>query len=234
MNKFFKCSYIIFLFSSVTNFANAQATYQSEKELKNKGDGLFAAANYSEAYSIYSQLVIRNPKDADYNYHLGVCIIYSAADKEQAIPFLELAAVNSDIEKEVFYYLGKAYLLTYRFENAITQFKIYKEKGSSKNVEKFQVDRQIEMCKNGTNMVRNISDWIVTDKKEIAAKNFFLAYQVPPDVGKLLMKPNEEKYKSSIDIKKMRSLSFTFQKKIIRFIFRAMEKQKSTEKIFIA
>jgi len=188
---------------SFVRVANAQeATYQSDKELEKQADRLFEEEKFVEAYPIYSKLVIRAKKDIEFNYRLGVCAIYAVADKEQAIPFLELAITNPEVVKEAHYYLGKAYLLSYRFEDAIKQFNTYKETGSAKNIEKFQVDEQIKMCKNGTKLVRNITDWVVVDKKELNIKDFFLAYEISPEDGKLLIKPSEETFKTPIDIKK--------------------------------
>jgi hypothetical protein len=176
--------------------------FQTEKELVRQGEILFKEEKFTEAYPFYSQLVIRSPQDPQYNYHLGVCTIFSVANKEEAIPFLENVVSNSGIENEVHYYLGKAYLLSYRFEEAANEFKKYKKNAPAKNMEKYQVDRQIEMCNNGRKLVRNISDWVVADKKELSSKDFFLAYDLSTIGGKLLIKPNEEKFKTAFDLKK--------------------------------
>jgi len=203
MNKSFKFSHIAFIFVlCCVRISIAQTAFQTDKDLIKQGDKLFKEEKFVEAYPIYSQLVIRTPQDPQYNYRLGVCTIFSVANKELAVPFLENAMTSSEVEQEVHYYLGKAYLLSYRFEEAAKQFKRYREVASPKNIEKYQIDQQIEMCANGVKLVRNIADWVVVEKKELNSKDFFLAYDLSTIGGKLLIKPNEEKFKTALDLKK--------------------------------
>jgi hypothetical protein len=198
--QIFRFISILFL-SCSAHVVYAQATFQSDKELKKIGDNLFNEGNYLDGYTQYSQLVMRNPRNPEYNYAFGVCAIYAAPDKEQAIPFLELAATSSEVSRDVLFYLGKAYMLTYRFEDAIAKFEEFKQVTSPKNLQKFEVETHIKMCNNGSHLVRNISDWVVVDKKELNKKDFFLAYEVPTQEGKFLIKPNDETFKTPIDLK---------------------------------
>ncbi len=203
MSKSLRFIYLPFLLIVlISGVVKAQATFQSDKELKKQAEKLFDEGKFVEAYPIYSQLLIRSPKNYDYNYRLGVCTLFSVSDKEQAIPFLEFAVNSPEVEKEVTFYLGKAYLLSYRFEDAIVKFNAYKQKASPKDIQKLEVDMQIEMCKNGTKLIRNITDWVIVDKKELSENNFFLSYELAPEVGKLLVKPNDASFKSELDIKK--------------------------------
>ncbi len=219
MNKSFKFFYFTFFFIlCFVRISIAQTAFQTDKELIKQGDKLFKEEKFVEAYPIYSQLVIRTPHDLQYNYRLGVCTIFSIANKELAVPFLENAMNSSEVENEVHYYLGKAYLLSYRFEEAAKQFKLYKETAPQKNIEKYQVDQQITMCINGGKLVRNIADWVVVEKKELNSKDFFLAYDLSTIGGKLLIKPNEEKFKTPLDLKKKEE-SIIFLSKDNRQIF---------------
>ena len=201
MNSFVYRFFCTLLFSCSFYAVSAQASFQSDKELKKVGDNFFNEGKYTEAYTYYSQLVIRNPRNLEYNYLFGVCAIYAAADKEQAVPYLELAANSSEVNKDALFYLGRAYMLTYRFEEAIAKFEQFKKVASPKILPKFDVDTYIQMCRNGSRLIRNISDWVVVDKKELEHKNFFLAYEVPSDEGKFLIKPNDETFTTPLDIK---------------------------------
>src|SRR6476661_3155465 len=66
----------------------------SPKELKKEADQLFENEEYSKAYKLYSQLVANFPKDPEYNYRLGVCMIYSEPDKKKCLPYLKQAVAN--------------------------------------------------------------------------------------------------------------------------------------------
>lgn len=175
---------------------NAQTT----DELKKQAEKLFKDENYDEAYKFYSQLVSNFPKDPDYNYHLGVCMIYSEADKTKCLPYLKLAAANpNDAPKEVLFYLGKAYHINYRFDEAIRNYNEFKKTAASSLQKKLQVDREIRACTNGKKLLTNISDLSVLSKKELAKADYFRSYDLKK-MGKLLVKPDE--FKTSADKKK--------------------------------
>ncbi len=121
--------YILFsIFLLVTlRKAEGQNVFSSEDDLKKQANKLFDDEEFAKAYPLFSQLLSLYPKDAQYNYKFGTCLLYSAGDKEKAIPYIDYAAKrqNQDVDKEVFFYLGKAYHLNYRFEDAIRMYKKY-------------------------------------------------------------------------------------------------------------
>ncbi|MDQ3048732.1 MAG: hypothetical protein M3R27_14375, partial [Bacteroidota bacterium] len=193
---------LLFFLLIFTASAKAQSTFASEEELKAQALKLFDEDEFEEAYPLYSQLASLYPKDPNYNYRLGVCMLYASDDKEKPIPFLEFASKKPDVEKEVFFYLAKAYHLNYRFDDAIRQYQEYEKVASASKSEKLQVERQMEMCRNGKKLLRNLTDLIVIEKKEMSRTDFFRSYDISDIGGKLLVKPDEEVFKSSIDKKK--------------------------------
>jgi hypothetical protein len=193
---------LLILGSFITSRLTAQTAFGSEAELKAQAAKLFDDDQFEEAYPLYAQLTSLYNKNPDYNFRLGVCMLYASEDKEKPIPFLELAAKYSDVDKEVFFYLAKAYHLNYRFDDAIKQYQAYQKVASGPKAEKLQVARQIEMCKNGKRLLRNISDLIVIDKKEMSRTDFFRSYDISAIGGKLLAKPDEDAFKTPIDKKK--------------------------------
>jgi len=180
----------------------AQSTFATEDELKKQAAVLFENEQFEEAYPLYSQLVSLYQKDVNYNYRLGVCMLYASDDKEKPIAFLEFASNKPEVEKEVLFYLARAYHLNYRFDDAIKKYNEYKKVASAAKAEKLMVERQIEMCKNGKKLLRNITDLLVLDKKEMSKADFYRAYDISEIGGKLLVKPDEPAFKSSIDKKK--------------------------------
>ncbi|MBK7183655.1 MAG: PD40 domain-containing protein [Bacteroidetes bacterium] len=129
-------------------------------------------------------------------------MLYASDDKEKPIPFLEFAAKNSEVEKEVLFYLARAYHLNYRFDDAIKVYNDYKRVASGAKAEKLMVERQIEMCKNGKKLLRNITDLVVIDKKEMSRNEFYRSYDISDIGGKLLVKPDEPAFKTPVDKKK--------------------------------
>ncbi|MBL7888461.1 MAG: PD40 domain-containing protein [Bacteroidia bacterium] len=180
----------------------AQNSFASEEELKTQAAKLFDEDQFEEAYPLYSQLVSLYQKDVNYNFRLGVCMLYASDDKEKPIAFLEFAAKSPEAEKEVQFYLARAYHLNYRFDDAIKKYNEYKKVASAAKAEKLMVDRQIEMCKNGKKLLRNITDLVVIDKKEMSRQEFYRSYDISDIGGKLLVKPDEPAFKTSVDKKK--------------------------------
>lgn len=185
-----------------TRFASAQTTFGSEEELKAQASKLFDEDEFEEAYPLYSQLTSIYPKDPNFNYRLGVCMLYASDDKEKPIAFLEFAVNKPDVEKEAIFYLAKAYHLNYRFDDAIREYTKYQNVASSAKAEKLMVERQIEMCKSGKKLLRNLTDLVVIEKKEMSRTDFYRSYDISGIGGKLLVKPDEESFKSALDKKK--------------------------------
>ncbi|MBL0329163.1 MAG: PD40 domain-containing protein [Bacteroidetes bacterium] len=193
---------LLITFAFCTRIASAQTTFGSEEELKAQALKLFDEDEFEEAYPLYSQLTSIYPKDPDFNYRLGVCMLYASDDKEKPIAFLEFASNKPEVEKEVFFYLAKAYHLNYRFDDAIKEYTKYKDVASSAKAEKLMVDRQIEMCRSGKKLLRNLTDLVVIEKKEMSRTDFYRSYDISGIGGKLLAKPDEEAFKTALDKKK--------------------------------
>jgi hypothetical protein len=187
-----------FLLAGISVQAQTNAT--SEEEVKKNAAAFFDKGDYPAAFPLYSQLLATYPKDPNYNYRFGVCMLYANADKDKALPFLEKASKDPDAEKEVWFYLGKAYHLNYRFDEAIVAYSTFKKLAGTKKAEKLQVDNQIAMCKTGRKLLRAITDIEVLDKKELSRNDFFRSYDLTGYSGQLLVKPDE--FKTSLDKKK--------------------------------
>jgi hypothetical protein len=169
--------------------------------IKTEATKLFEEEDYSKAYKLYSQLVANFPKDPEYNYKLGVCMIYSEPDKKKCLPYLQFASRNTNDEtKDVSFYLGRAYHINYLFDEAIKNYNAYKQTGSSARQKKLGVDREIKACNNGKRLLSNLSDLVVQSKKELNEADYFRSYDLKDMNGKLLVKPEE--FNSGTDKKK--------------------------------
>lgn len=82
---------------------------------------------------VYSQLLSLYPKDPIYNYRYGVCLIKAGKEKVNAIGYLEYASIQTNMEQDVWFYLGRGYMYAGKFQNA---------KMLSNNSRKMQVRRK--------------------------------------------------------------------------------------------
>src|SRR5690242_11728000 len=134
------------LFNAFLSFA--QKSPSSEGDLKKQAEKLFEKESYQEATPMYSQLLSLYPRDAVYNYRYGVCLIMSGQDKTGAASYLEVAAKSTSIDPDVHFYLGRSYMFTDHFNEALSEFGQFKKLGSSAKQSKLGVDRFIENCNN--------------------------------------------------------------------------------------
>ena len=171
------------------------------EDIRKEADKLFDDDEFTSAYKLYAQLVANFPKDPELNFRLGVCMIYSEPDKKKCLPYLEFAASRpADSPKESKSYLGKAYHINYRFDEAIKCYNEYKSLGSSAKQKKLQVDREIRACGYGKRLLSNLSDLEVMSKKTLNESDYFRSYDLKNIGGKLLAKP--EDFQTSADKRK--------------------------------
>jgi len=188
LNHFIKTLIFILLFCASCFLSMAQ--YANENDLKKQALKYFEEEDYANAYKAYSTLVSTYPKDPNYNYHLGVCMLYNEKDKKKCFPYLELA--NKKIEecdKEAKFYYAKAHHINFRFDEAIRLYTQYKDVASSAMLKKLNVDMEIQACKNGKKLLGNLSELVVLEKKQLNESDYFRSYNLSDIGGKLLVKP---------------------------------------------
>ncbi|MGB0882320.1 MAG: hypothetical protein ACPGSO_05165, partial [Vicingaceae bacterium] len=179
---------------------NSYAQYNSEEELKLAADKMFEEKNYTGSLKLYSQLLSTYPKDPNYNYKYGACVLFGEREKDEALRYLKFAASKTNVDPIAFYFLGKGYHHEYEFAKAIESYNKFKEKASSKEQKEYSVDREIEMCKNGESLLKSMADIGVLSRKEIKESDFFRSYKLNGIGGKIIPKPEE--FKTKLDKKK--------------------------------
>ncbi|MBT6438539.1 MAG: hypothetical protein HOK72_02465, partial [Flavobacteriales bacterium] len=169
----------------------AQTGYESETDLKKQAEQFWEEKDFQGALPLYSQLLSLYPKDPDYNYKFGSCMLHVEEDKSASLKYLEFAASRPNVNPEALFYLGKGYHLNYRFIEAQEKYIDFKEIGAAKEVEKLKVDQHIQMCKSGLNLLSNITDLEVLDKRTLNQSDFFRTYDVSSFGGKIITKPED-------------------------------------------
>jgi len=147
---------LIFLsfFVLFPSFYVAQSS--GEDAVKLNAQKYFDEENYKEALPLYSQLLSLYPKDPNYNYKYGACYLFATTDKDKALKYLQFAVSKPNVEPLAYYYMARAYHHNYQFELAITYYNKFKSKTSTKDHQKYDVGRQIEMCQNGEKLITNM------------------------------------------------------------------------------
>ena len=154
--------------------------------MKTKADAFFENANFLEATPLYLRLLSLKPRDFDYNYRYGTCLLFNSNNKKEAIKHLNYAVSNPAVVPEAYYYLGKAYHLNYQFSEAIKYYEKYIG-ARAKPTKVMDAERDIEMCRNGKRLLTTLTDIIVQEKKEIANDKFFRVYDLNDLGGNFLV-----------------------------------------------
>lgn len=172
---------------------------QTEEELKETAAKLFEKEQYVAATSQYLQLLSLNPKDADYNFRYGTCLLFNSFKKQEAIRYLNFAVNEATIDPRAYYFHGKALHLNYQFEDAKASYQKYLNKRSKKDA-RYPVERAIEMCDNGKKLLSTFTDIVVSEKQEIDSEKFFRLYKNMQTIGGDILVTMD--FQSKVDKKK--------------------------------
>lgn len=198
MNLKYKISIILIFVATLLCTDAVSQNGQGEAEQKKEAESFFTTGDYTKALPYYSQLLSLYPKDPLYNYRYAVCLVETNQQIDKAISYLEYASTK-DVDNKIFYYLGMANHLSYKFEIAVDYYTRFKQYAKKPDLDLLQVDWKITMCQNGIDLIKYISDLIVLENKRIDYSNFFYSYELADFGGNIIVKPSE--YKSKLDKK---------------------------------
>jgi hypothetical protein len=175
---------------------------QSDKDVIINADRYFRQGQYAEAMPLYSQLLSLHRNDPLYAYRFGVSMLYSdRREPDLAIRYIQsgLDKLHGDDAVMMYYHLGTAYHLTFRFIEALRYYNMFAEAAKGKQYAGFNVEQRINMCNNGVRLLQNIRDLYVFERHHVYFENFFRSYNVSRFGGRLLVKPDI--FKTKLDKK---------------------------------
>ncbi len=156
-----------------------------------KADELFKAKNYQEALPLYSRLLSVNPEKTQLMYRFGTCLLMAGKEKSNASTFLFLASKDSLTPVEVFYFLGKSYLINNDFVKAQAAFAIYKEKAKVTEIKKYDIENYFRNCENGIKLSSKRKNVIIVNSAQIPFENFYKKFDYQGSSGRVV-KASEE------------------------------------------
>ena len=186
---------LVFAFTIQFHWLISQET---KEDIDKQAKKFFESESYVEATPLYLRLLSLEPRNPNYNYRYGTCLLYNSQRKDVAFKYLNYAVSAGEVELEAYYFLGRAYHLTYQFKKAIINYQKYADLAGSRSIKKLDVNRQIEMCNNGLKLLNNISETVVLNKQEIGSEEFFRIYELDQIGGELII---TAEFQSKIDKK---------------------------------
>lgn len=185
MREFRRSILAIFTFS----FLSICIYAQDAVNLKLQASQYLSQKNYEKALPIYSELLKKFPKEPEYMYGMGVCYLNLNQNLEEAIQLLRAVSVTG-YSPLSWYYLGRACHMNYSFEDAIKAYSRFVLNGKKSDIKAFQVERLIEMSKNGIEFTRSGHALFVQHVQRIQLSQLHLAGEINGS-GKIMRKPVE-------------------------------------------
>ncbi len=119
----------LFLFVVACSFVHGQTV----ERIARNANAYFEDNLFEEALPLYLQLTDKEVSPEiltkeDLNFRIGICYINKEELKYEAIPYFEqyIALTKNDSSYEAHYLLGQMYQEKYRFDDALTQYTIFK------------------------------------------------------------------------------------------------------------
>ena len=174
----------------------------SIEELKKTADKHFEKGEYAEALIPYEKLLGLEQSNFEFRYKYGACMLFATGNKQKALEFLEESQGRNGVPSDMYYYLGRAYHLNYRFTQAISAYEKYAQFASANDKQRFQIDRQIEMAKNGEKLLKNVTDIAVITKKNANERKYYELYSLNDIGGTIINAKSVEELRSKLDKKR--------------------------------
>lgn len=163
---------------------------------QNEARQRFAERDFVKALPLFSELLGSFPKEPEYQYGVAVCLLKLHQDPDEAIRLLRSVTV-SGYDPMAWYYLGRGFHLNYSFDEAIKAYSRFLLSGRSADIKSLDVERLIEMSKNGIERTRSSRSVSVTESRTIQVEQLQLAAEIN-GTGKLMNKPVEFCTKSDL------------------------------------
>jgi len=153
-----KTSYLILAGLLLFLFTGRVAA-QSKSALEDEAYEYLNNNEFVKAYDAFDKLNARYPKEIDYQFKLGICALSYPEKKARAIEIFQDMAMRYKT-REAEFYLGKAFHVNYKFEQALNVLEplVASISSSKKKEDKAMVEDAkliINNCKNGITLTRN-------------------------------------------------------------------------------
>ncbi|MFN8242180.1 MAG: hypothetical protein U0X39_15675 [Bacteroidales bacterium] len=121
---------------------------------------------YKDALPLYELLLRVNPKNDNYKYRIGQCLINIPGRKQEAISYLEAAVKNINPKYkegryketrapyDAYYYLANAYRINNELDKALATYNMFKKNLDAEIYDTSIVDQQIQSCRNAKELMK--------------------------------------------------------------------------------
>jgi len=141
--------------------------HRKDQEDLKLAKSFFDQAVYKEASNIYRDLSHHINLDPIDDYYYGISLYHTKKEKPACIAALASASNAKNVPMDVFYYLARANHVAYRFTAAINFYKKFMSVCKPAEVQKLNIEKEIEYCNNAIKFVNNPVVIEVYEKKHV-------------------------------------------------------------------
>jgi len=147
---------IVFLFFCITN-----VLAQDTKLLLRTGDKSLRNRHYRKALPFYNQVLKTDPENLEALYKSGICNLYRYSKENALLNFQKVYSKDSTYDKNLYYWLGRAYHQNYKFPEALKFYAMYKTKLTKWDSRQKEVDFYTDQVKRARDYVSNPKNYLV-------------------------------------------------------------------------
>lgn len=179
---------------------------QLEEEKKKPEEALAAFKNndFEKALTIYGSLLKNDPGDPFVNYYYGVCLLKLDRNKAKAINSLLIASNVKEVPVDVYFHLGRAYHLSYLFQDAMKAFEQFRGRVKPYDFEGLNGPLLVKNCMNGINLMNDQVNMQIVRRTPALSENLLASYN--PDLINERVQLKSDFFYSAIDKKKEEKL----------------------------
>ena len=160
----------------------ALLTLSAQGQTIEEARALYIDKNYEEAKPMFEKFVKSNPTNANYNFWYGVSAL-NTNEAQKAVKPLELA--NKRRVPDAALYLGKAYLYSYQFDDAIKTLEDYIKTQERRKKDTTEPKALLEQAKTNSRMIKGVEQVTVIDSVVVSKEDFISAYKLSVESGYL-------------------------------------------------
>lgn len=165
--------FIITLLSFLTLSVQGQTAKKPVKGDPEKAMELYRTGNFYGAIPELEKLVKGDPNNLTYRALLGYAYLNTNIDKTKAIEHFEIVIKDDKADVYSYYDLGRAYMLAYRFDEALKSFQTFQSKNKEKEKDLIvSTARMIEMCNYAKEAYKNRSNVTLENLSDVINSEF--------------------------------------------------------------
>ncbi len=146
-------------FNSISQTANTSDTLATislqDESMLIKADELFDLNNFIAAMPLFDTLCSHYPQSVLFKFKTGICFLHASSKHDKALLYLQDVKKRRPDLTDIDYYLGRAYLYNYYYDQAIQSFTTYAAIPAKKGETKIDITHFIDYCKNGKEVIKN-------------------------------------------------------------------------------